>query len=43
MIIFFDILAVYILFIVVSMIYETIHEVYKRWKRRKNITLSKEK
>lgn len=43
MIIVFDILAVYLLFIIVSMIYESIQEVYKRWKKRRNITLSKEK
>jgi hypothetical protein len=43
MIIVFDILAVYLLFIIISMIYESIHEVYRKWKRRKNIILSKEK
>ena len=43
MIIVFDILAVYLLFIIVSMIYETIQEGYKKWKKRKNIILSKEK
>ena len=43
MIIVFDILAVYLLFIIVSMVYDSIQEVYKRWKRRKNIILSKEK
>lgn len=43
MIIVFDILAVYLLFIIVSMVYESIQEVYKKWKKRKNIILSKEK
>lgn len=49
MIIFFDILAIYMLFIIVSMIYESMEEVYKRWKKEhlkrktQNTILSNEK